>query len=147
MDPKETPTRKHGGDMSRTEELRHQGATDRTAGAGGFVKWPKSDTYAWIEGEVRQVWESEYGPAVTLLVRDCEEIVLGGGNTPEPGTPVNIGLNYVSLQNAVKDDDVGRVLHFAFEGWGETQAGEAFRRFAVLEVPADHGPSDDAIPF
>jgi len=133
--------------MSRTEELRNQGATDRTAGGGAFVKWPSGDTPAWIEGEVREVWESEYGPAVTLVVSGCENIVLGGGDIPEPGTTVNIGLNYASLQNAVKDGDVGRVLHVAFEGWGETKAGEAFRRFAVLEVPANEPPSDDDVPF
>lgn len=147
--------------MSRTDDLRNRGATDRTGGGGAFVRWPKDDRHVWIEGEVRELWESEYGPAVSLRVSAVDGVVAGGGEgSPArdiiPGEEVNVGLNYASLKDAVRPEDVGTKLHFAFEGWGETKSGDNFRRFAVLEVPspapaggggAPVSEPDDSLPF
>lgn len=153
--------------MSRTDDLRNQGARDRTGGGGPFVKWPKDARHVWVEGTVTDLWEGEYGLAATIRVGDVNGVEAGGGDGPtrpvEIGDEVNVGLNYASLKDSVQESDIGGEFHFAFEGWGETRGGDKFRRFAVLEIsppprreperetaPSGGGPvsaPDDDLPF
>jgi hypothetical protein len=132
--------------MSRTEELRRGGATERGGGGGGapFVRWP--DSYAFIEGRVINVWTGKYGDTATLHVTGASPGLQAGGKTEDgekyarkvtPGTEVNVGLNYASLQGTISAADQGAHFHIAFEGWGETKKGDRFRMFAVLETPGD----------
>lgn len=160
--------------MSRTDELRGRGARDRTGGGGGapFVDW-KVQPPAWIEGRVMKLWESQYGPNVTIEVKACSRGLQAKDKDEdgrdlrvevEPGMEVNIGLNYAALEGTVHDEDYGAVLHFAYEEDVRSQrTGNTYKKFAVLEVPDLHrnpdagnpvasnagynAPADDDLPF
>lgn len=130
--------------MSRTDDLRQRGARDRTGGGGGapFVHW--GDSSAWVEGDVKEIWSSQYGPNVTMTVQARSNGLQAKVSDDtgkymedvEPGAEVNIGLNHAALEGTVTEADIGKRMHIAFEGWGESQkTGNRFRRFAVLEVP------------
>lgn len=131
--------------MSRTDDLRQGGARERGGSGGGapFVKWP--DTYAWVEGDVVDVWEGKYGLSATLNVTNASAPAPDAkGRTEDgeqyvrpitPGAEINVGLNYSTLEGTITKDDVGKHFHVAFEGWGEAKSGDRYRVFAVLEVP------------
>ena len=57
--------------VSRTDDLRQDGATDRKGGSGGgapFIKWPKDANYAWVEGKLQERREGHYGDSATIEV-------------------------------------------------------------------------------
>lgn len=136
--------------MSRTDQLRRGGARERGGGGGGapFVVW--GDHYAWLEGVVESVWQTQYGPAVTMKVTNTggDSLRTKGKNedgqetrgTVAVGEEVNVGLNNKMLEGAITQDDEGAHVHVAFEGWQEPKGAGAnrYRVFAVLEMePAD----------
>ena len=51
----------------------------------------------------------------------------------EAGNEVNLGLNYAALKG-ISESDIGKVVHVAFTGWGETREGKPFRRFEVFRI-------------
>lgn len=157
--------------MSRTDELRNRGARERGGGGGApFVDWP-DEPPAWVEGRVIGLWESQYGHNATIKVADHSTGLQVKGKDEEgkkytesakAGMEINVGLNYKALEDSVTDDDVDRLLHFAFEHWGKSAStGNHYRDFTVLEVPEDPvtgmpteeeateaaAESDDGLPF
>lgn len=130
--------------MSRTNELRRGGAQERGGGGGGgapFVAW--HDCYAWVEGEVVNVWSGKYGDTATMAVTAVSDGLEAKGKTEDgqplqrpvtAGTEVNVGLNYATLKETIRAEDKGRRFHVAFEGWGESKNGDRYRIFAVLEL-------------
>ena len=130
--------------MSRTDELREAGASDRTGGGGGghpFVKWPKDKEYAFVEGRLTKIWTGKYGDtAVIDIAQHSDGLAVKGrdeeGNeittSPTAGDTVNVGLNSASLKDTLSQDDVGSDVHIAFEGWEESKGGNTYRLFTVL---------------
>ena len=60
--------------VSRTDDLRQSGGSERGGSAGGgapFIKW--GDDYTWLEGEVTGTFTTQYGLAVTLKVQAVSE--------------------------------------------------------------------------
>ena len=135
--------------MSRTDDLRQDGASDRTGGSGGgapFIKWPKDSNYAWVEGRLSKIWAGHYGDSATIEVTATSKGLAAKGrdeageeitSTPNPGDVVNVGLNSSALQDTLSQDDVGENVHIAFEGWEESKGGNNYRVFTVL-VMAEH---------
>ena len=123
---------------SRTEELRNR--SDAVPLSNGdsapFVVWPKED-YAYVEGRLEQVWEGTYGPVARISVhRASESAESGSGDEQnrtaiEAGNEVNLGLNYAALKG-ISESDIGKVVHVAFTGWGETREGNRYRQFEVF---------------
>jgi hypothetical protein len=144
--------------MSRTTDLKKSGAVVRgEPKANGeaslldptpFVKW--QDGYSWVEGEVKDLWVGNYGDNVTLTVSSHSTGLMGKTKDSDlsgiaPGMDVNVGLNSSTLKDTVSEEDKGKHLHIAFEGWKEpaSPSGNRYRLFTVLEIPA---PSEDATP-
>lgn len=133
------------GDKSRrrTDELLRNGAKELgTHATVPFVRWP--DAYAYLEGEALEVWEGLHGFVCRLRVSECENLLAISGKGSEkverelqPGMEVNLGLSYAGLKT-IDDERVGKILHVAFEHWGETSDGNRFRFFRVLELPGDN---------
>jgi hypothetical protein len=140
--------------VSRTDELRRGGARERSGGGGDpFVKF--GDEYSWVEGTVSGFWTGKYGDVATLTVGAASTGLEAVGKDEEgnefrtrvePGMLANVGLNNAALEGRVSENDKGKTLHFAFEGWGETRSGQRFRQFAVLELGADGLVADDEDP-
>jgi len=139
---------------SRTEQLRRSGrAKSLPNGASApFVQWPQDDEFVFIEGKVVGVWEGMYGMVARLSVSTVSANargVTGSGDSQsrapiEIGREVNVGLNYAAL-HGVSEEQVGRNVHLAFLGWGQTKDGNRFRQFEVLEfddVELDDGPEE-----
>jgi|TARA_R110000824_G_scaffold100098_5_gene238000 hypothetical protein len=135
--------------MSRTQELQRAGAVRRGEPANGeastldptpFVKW--QDEHAWVEGEVKDLWSGHYGENVTLTVTSHSTGLVGKAKDVEvevaPKTDVNVGLNASTLKDTVSEEDKGKHLHIAFEGWREPAkpGGNRYRLFTVLEIPS-----------
>ncbi len=106
-----------------------------------FVRWP--DVYAYLEGLVLEIWEGTFGPVCRLLLSKCENLVGISGKGADkvehelqPGMEVNLGLTNAGLKTIDKEL-IGKMLHVAFEHWGETRDGNPFRSFRVLELPDD----------
>ena len=130
--------------VSRTDDLRQGGATDRTGGSGGgapFIKWPKDSDYAWVEGKLQKIWTGKFGDSATIEVTATSEGLVAKGrdedgeeitSKPKSGDVVNVGLNSSSLQDTLSQDDVGEAVHIAFEGWQESKGGNSYRLFTVL---------------
>lgn len=117
--------------MTRTEELKLQGAEMRGDTGGGdnppFVKWP-DEGYAFIEGVVKDVWEGPYSLNVVLEVSDASDNL-------EVERTMNLGLVHAALKGSITPEDVEKEFHIAFEGWGTGKAsGNKFRSFTVLEM-------------
>ena len=146
--------------MSRTEDLRRGGASERTGqGSGGgppFVKW--GEDYSWVEGTVLDLWEGKYGMSAKLRVVGASDALEAKGKD-EDGTPysatvkpdmeVNVGLNLAALEGSIVEADKGKVFHVAFEGWQTPKdGGKPYRVFAVLEMERDgtSGPVDSNRP-
>lgn len=140
--------------MSRTDDLRGRGARDRTSGGGGapFIKW--GDNYEWVEGTVESVWQTQYGPAVTLMVTNAtpgvqvqgkDEDGDSYGGVVKQSEEVNVGLNNKMLEDSITQQDVGGHFHIAFEGWQEPKKAGAnrYRVFTVLEIEP---PENRAVP-
>ena len=114
-----------------------------------FVKWPEED-YAYVEGRLEQVWEGTYGPVARISVHrasDNAEGVIGSGDERyrtviKPGNEVNLGLQYAGLKG-LAESQIGKVVHVAFTGWGETREGNRFRRFEVFRIDE---PGGDVAP-
>ena len=130
--------------MSRTEDLARSGATSIGGGGGGasFVKW--DDEYAWVEGRVREIWESQYGKVALLEVTAASDTLRVTDKDDEgnktsvgvvAGDDLNVSLNYAGLKG-INAGHITATIHIAFEGWGETKAGQRFRAFRVLEINA-----------
>ena len=127
----------------RTDELLRDGAKEVGGGpAVPFVKW--SDVYAYLEGLVLEIWEGPHGPVCRFRLSECENLVAISGKGADkvehklqPGMEVNLGLSYAGLKTIDKER-VGKILHVAFEHWGETRDGNPFRSFRVLELPDDN---------
>ena len=160
--------------MSRTDELRIAGATERGGSTNGtssggftpFVRWP-SEEYAWVEGVVVELWEGKYGDNVKLKVTEAEPELTAKGEDGDipilPDQELNVGLSSASLKDTVTEDDIGKRIHIAFQGWKESPtSGHRYRVFTVLPIPEpeDYGtesalselavaPSteDDELPF
>lgn len=140
--------------MSRTEQLRQQGARERGGSGGGapFIKW--GDDYTWVEGEIIGSFNTKYGLAVTLMVSGTHAggVTAQGrdeeGNNFETsvkaGEEVNIGTQSAALQGKITAEDVGKHFHVAFEGWEHPTGGNRYRVFSVIEITPDTGP--DAAP-
>ena len=145
--------------MSRTDQLRGSGRTERGSGGDPFVKW--GDSYTWLEGKVVGTWEGKFGLSATMeitAVHDGGLIVQGKNedsekytNTVSPGDRVNVGLNSAALQGKILAEDQGSTFHIAFEGWQDSKNGSTrYRIFSVIEleereratVPDDHTPQD-----
>ena len=135
--------------MSRTDELRGKGARDRTGSGGGspFVRW--AEDYAWVEGTVKSIWQTQFGPAVEMEVTNCSPNVETAGKDEDGasfqgkvkvGETVNVGLNNKMLEGSITTDDVGRDFHVAFEGWQNPQKHGAnrYRVFTVLDITREH---------
>ena len=141
--------------VSRTDDFRQGGASDRTGSGGGggapFIKWPKGADYAWVEGEVLNIWEGKFGDSVTLKITAHSKALVAKGrgedgeevmSRPTVGDEVNVGLNSSALQDTLSRDDKGKVAHIAFEGWEESKGGNQYRLFTVL-LMEDRAPSSD----
>ena len=127
--------------MTRTDELVDSGAPNLSGGESHpFIKW--SNSYGFIEGEVRRIWTGVYGRVAEILLSD-----FGGELHAEIGTKTekervsldlgmtfNVGLNLASLEDAVLPSQVGKGIHIAFVEWDKTQDGTDFRRFTVLSL-------------
>ncbi len=133
--------------VSRTEELRQLSRRGKVTSlnnsdAAPFVVWPKGDELTFVEGELMSIWTGKYGPVARLEVRrasDGAAGAVGSGDVQsrvaiEPGTELNVGLNYARLEG-IQEDQVGQIVHIAFTGWGETKNGDRFRRFDVYILP------------
>jgi len=158
--------------MSRTDELKASGAVARTKEVSGdafaepapYIKW--ADEYAWVEGQVTELWDSPkgYGESVSLKLTACSfglEGKLGSDLTSvNAGERVNVGLGSATLKGTITAADVqqGKHFHIAFIRWQEPVDGNRYRVFAVLEVAppgADEQgivtlqapEADDALPF
>ena len=142
--------------MSRTNDLKKKGASERTGtGAGGgppFVRWPES--YAWIEGTVTDFWSHrKYGDVAVFEVTGCSAGLEAKGRTEdgenyviqvEPRTTVSVGLGYAALAGRIEEADKGGHFHVAFEGWEMPEDGDnRYRVFTVLEVPLAEAPPDN----
>ena len=127
-------------ERSRTEELRNR--SDAVSLSNGdsapFVAWPKEDC-AYVEGRFEKLWEGTWGPVARILVHKASENaegVIGSGDERyrtviEAGNEVNLGLSYAAL-NGISESQIGKVVHVAFTGWGETREGNRFRQFDVF---------------
>jgi len=158
--------------MSRTDELKASGAVARTKEISGdasaepapYVKW--GDEYAWIEGQVMELWDSPkgYGESVAMTLTSCSDNLMGKLATEivaiEAGKRVNVGLGSATLKGTITAVDIqqGKHFHIAFIRWQEPVDGNRYRVFAVLEVAppgADEQgivtlqapEADDALPF
>ena len=159
--------------MSRTDELRAQGAVSRTRDSGdgsgdrfSYVKW--GDEYAWLEGKAFHLFETEYGETVSIKLVDCSDnlVVKEGGSTAsvQSGDTVNLGIHSATLKGTITAEDVsqGKHFHVAFMRWNEGKRGTAYRVFTVLEVappdaeeegivalkvPEGEQSVEDALPF
>jgi len=159
---------------SRTDDLRHSGASERGGGAGGgapFVKW--GDDYTWLEGEVTGSFTTKYGLAVTLKVVAVSENGVDTQGMDEDGNryegvvtvgqSVNIGTQSATLKDKIVAEDVGKTFHVAFEGWDEGKQNR-YRCFTVIDLGDEYnqeapvgGPPDaewdnvdeqaDSMPF
>ncbi len=145
--------------MSRTDDLKRQGARSIGRGAGGsapFVKF--GDEYCFVEGIILDFWTGEYGRVAKMRVTAKSKNLMGSMGADEPqepieeGATVNVGLNYAALEE-VTDSFLGSTVHIAFIEWGETKKGQRFRAFDVLEVEAapwqshdDHDEADSPPP-
>ena len=126
----------------RTDALIQDGAKQLGSQAAvPFVRW--QDAYAYLEGLVLEIWEGTYGPVCRLRLSECENLlgISGKGadrveHRLEPGMEVNLGLTYAGLKT-IDEERIGKMLHVAFEHWGETRDGNPFRSFRVLELPDD----------
>ena len=109
--------------------------TSTRSSATPFVVWPKED-HAYVEGLLVKLWEGTHGPVARISVHEASdnvEGVTGSGDAQyrtviEAGSEVNLGLNYAAL-DGIGESQVGKVVHVAFTGWGETKGGNSFRRF------------------
>lgn len=145
--------------MSRTDDLRRDGAQER-GGSGGsgspFVKW--ADDYAWVEGRLDKIWVGKYGDSATITVTGATPELATKGKDEDgnvvmahvsAGDVVNVGLNSSALEDRLSEDDVGENVHIAFEGWQEPQGagGNRYRLFTVLVLDeragVTAGSSDD----
>ena len=127
--------------MTRTNDLIGSGAQNLSGGESHpFIKW--SNSYGFIEGEVRRIWTGVYGRVAEILLSD-----FGGELHAEIGTKTekerieletgrtfNVGLNLASLEDAVLPSQVGKGIHIAFVEWGKTKDGTDFRQFTVLSL-------------
>ena len=131
--------------MSREDGFRQGGGSDGNGGGGGggapFIKWPKGADYAWVEGEVLNIWEGKFGDSVTLkITANSKALVAKGRNEdgeevmsrPTVGDEVNVGLNSSALQDTLSKDDKGKVVHISFDGVEEAKGGNQYRLFTVL---------------
>jgi len=141
---------------NRTEELAAAGAVRRGLPASEsdssgertpFVEWP-SDGQAWVEGSLVEVWEGSWGLNATIVISGVSD-----GLGPREGDPfkvgerVNVGLSAAALKETVSKEQIGGpALHFAFLGWAESNAGNRYRRFMVLEVPGEVVKSEAPTP-
>ena len=136
--------------MSRTDELRASGAVARTKEVSGdasaepapYVKW--ADEYAYVEGQVKELWDSPkgYGESVSIALTSCSDNLVGKLGTEivaiSAGGRANVGLGSATLQGTITAADVqqGKHFHVAFLRWQEPANGNRYRVFAVLEVAA-----------
>ncbi len=131
----------------RTDELLRDGAKQLGSQATvPFVRW--QDTYAYLEGLVLEIWEGTFGPVCRFRLSECENLVGISGKGADrvehelqPGMEVNLGLTNAGLKT-IDEERIGKVLHVAFEHWGETRDGNPFRSFRVLELP-DERPAEE----
>ena len=125
---------------SRTEELQKRGdaVSLNNGDSAPFVVWPKED-YAYVEGRLEELWEGIYGPVARISIHKASENAegaIGSGDERyrtaiEAGNEVNLGLSYAAL-NGISESQIGKVVHVAFTGWGETKEGNGYRQFEVL---------------
>ena len=67
-----------GNKARRTDELLRNGAR-RIGGQRAnapFVRWPDGDEYAFVEGELLEIWEGHHGPVGRLRVTDASDNLL-----------------------------------------------------------------------
>jgi hypothetical protein len=162
--------------MSRTDDLRSSGAVARTKEVSGddsmepaaYIKW--GDEYAWVEGQVKELWDSPkgYGESVSVILTSCSDDLEGKLGTEivaiNAGERVNVGLGSATLQGTITEADVqqGKYFHVAFMRWQEPANGNRYRVFTVLEVappeaeeqgivalkvPVVESEDDDGLPF
>ena len=141
---------------NRTAELEQSGARERV-GSGGdgdfapkpFVKWPQQESqvsYAYVEGEITDWWESKYGPVATMMVHRTLAVrgQLREEDTVEwvdieAGMEVNLSINKI-LAEKLSESDKGGTFHVSYEGWAKARTGtNSYRILKVYEVPAPAG--------
>lgn len=130
--------------VSRTDDLRASGASERGGSVSGapFVKW--GDDYSWLEGEVIGTFKTKYGLAATFRVTSVSDYGLNTQGRDEEGNnfqdsvrsgeEVNVGMGSATLQDKITEEDVGKSFHIAFEGWEAPKGGNRYRCFAVVEL-------------
>ena len=158
---------------NRTDELRASGAVARTKEVSGdassepapYIRW--ADEYAWVEGQVMELWDSPkgYGESVSMALTACSDNLMGKLGTEivaiSAGERANVGLGSATLQGTITAADVqqGKHFHVAFMRWQEPANGNRYRVFTVLEVAPPEAEEqgivalkvpeadDDALPF
>jgi len=161
---------------NRTDELRASGAVARTKEVSGdassepapYIRW--ADEYAWVEGQVMELWDSPkgYGESVSMALTACSDNLMGKLGTEivaiSAGQRANVGLGSATLQGTITAADVeqGKHFHVAFMRWQEPANGNRYRVFTVLEVappdadeqgivalkvPEGEQSIEDALPF
>lgn len=130
--------------VSRTDDLRAGGSSERGGSVSGapFVKW--SDDYSWLEGEVMGTFKTKYGLAATFSVQRVSDNGLNTQGRDEDGNnlsgsvrsgeEVNVGMGSATLEGKITEVDVGKSFHVAFEGWEAPKGGNRYRCFAVVEL-------------
>ena len=130
--------------VSRTDDLRAGGASERGGSVSGapFVKW--GDEYTWLEGEVTGTFKTKYGLAATFKVhRVCDNGLSTQGRDEDgnhlqgsvrAGEEVNIGMGSATLEDKITEEDVGKNFHVSFSGLEAPKGGNRYRLFAVVEL-------------
>ena len=127
---------------SRTEELRNRSDAVPLSNRDHvpFVRWPE-ENYAYVEGRLEELWEGIYGPVARISVHKASEDaegVIGSGDEQystviEAGDLVNLNTNYAAFPD-ISESQIGKVVHVAFTGWGETRDGNRYRQFEVIAL-------------
>lgn len=131
--------------MSRTEELRDQGAPRLTGGNNApFLKWPDAGgaDYAYIEGHVSAKWSGKYGTNVTMVAEHGQGLRAVSGKEDdktemrvEANMELNVSLGYAVLKEAAERIVVGDIYHIAFVGWEKPKSGgKPYRMFEIYHV-------------
>lgn len=117
----------------------------------GFVKWKERGEY--IEGTLEHMWQAEYGPVATLVIRAIGVSVTDkDGNVVELGVGdrVNVGLTLTKLKNSVDEGDLGRIITYGYKADVPTKSGtnpmrdiRTYKREPIEQDRAD----DDGLPF
>jgi len=147
---------------NRTEELRQLGYGDAMSPSEKgeyentpFVDW--GDSYNWLEGTIINFFDTKYGQCATLEVTatyDGAELVAKSRdhNGQEvrgfvvAGAKINVGLYSAALKGKIPAEKINHNYHIAFEGWGESKAGNKYRIFTAFDLGEADTPQASTAP-